>query len=769
MPKAQTRLQILQVCKLLQCVREKSKDQIEKLTMNGTPHLINYNDADEGLTALIVAAKANDDDMTEFLLGLGAHPDVMDLKGRTAAMWATEFGNVQCLEKLLAAGANMTLTDLEGKGIIFFCMTPTHRHEKCLELILDHGANVNNIDKEGNPVFVVACDLAEENEKLCLELLKRGAEPNSKQEKSGRTALMAAASSGGNKVVAALLDAGARVNDVDVKKCHAAHFAALGGHLQAIMAMAGNNADFNVVNSEGNNPVHLAAQKGQAMCIKFLSQRGCNPKPKNNQGNTAKVMAKEAGHKEAGKEIRKAEKTFGKSGKNNDPWILQLYDWALARQEKILTAVKAIDVDAVGKIGNNEFIDVLTSLQCPTDEDEVKKVIALQDKSREGKLDYNDFFTAKKWVNKNYLASAFEGKKKKKKKGKKGGKKGKFKLVMPICIQDEGPRTFGGAPPEMYIPRHIHFTDTGRFDRDIPPVHPLQDDSAWYLQAPAKTYINVNEAAKNRDFDSMKDSFAQGVPVDTRDKYYKTPLMTACAVGNLDVVKFLLEKGAAINARDNFKWTPLHHACHAGQLDVVQLLVENGAEIDASTINGGTPLTRAIESSRDTVVQYLMDSGCKMQTENKKGLNPMDLAYSWADPRVFEVVQAKWESLPVPKDKKGGKKKDTKKKRPQTAAGDKEEAPQVVKLPEEDSVPLPRKGSILRAASALAGGLDEQEDITYTPKKMWTEQSTTKELLQDKEVKRERFGWEVDFPDFEMPFQKNVTKKVELFEKEEEE
>ena len=32
----------------------------------------------------------------------------------------------------------------------------------------------------------------------------------------------------------------------------------------------------------------------------------------------------------------------------------------------------------------------------------------------------------------------------------------------------------------------------------------------------------------------------------------------------------------------------------------------------------------------------------------------------------------------------------------------------MVKLPDEDAVPLPRKGSILRAASALAGGLDEQ-------------------------------------------------------------
>jgi ankyrin repeat protein len=63
-----------------------------------------------------VAAHSNDEEMTEYLLELGAHPDVMDLKGRTAAMRAVEFGHVQVLEKLLAAGASMKLTDLDGKG-----------------------------------------------------------------------------------------------------------------------------------------------------------------------------------------------------------------------------------------------------------------------------------------------------------------------------------------------------------------------------------------------------------------------------------------------------------------------------------------------------------------------------------------------------------------------------------------------------------------------------------------------------------------------------
>jgi ankyrin repeat protein len=38
-------------------------------------------------------------------------------------------------------------------------------------------------------------------------------------------------------------------------------------------------------------------------------------------------------------------------------------------------------------------------------------------------------------------------------------------------------------------------------------------------------------------------SFSPGVPVDIRDKFYKTPLMIAAANGDLETTKFLLECG----------------------------------------------------------------------------------------------------------------------------------------------------------------------------------------------------------------------------------
>lgn len=106
----------LQICKLLQCIREGDKEQIEKLILNGVPNLINVNEPTDGETALTIAAVANNDDMIKYLLDLGADPDVSDFKRRTPVMRAAEYGNVQCLQKLAEAKANMKLKDIDGKG-----------------------------------------------------------------------------------------------------------------------------------------------------------------------------------------------------------------------------------------------------------------------------------------------------------------------------------------------------------------------------------------------------------------------------------------------------------------------------------------------------------------------------------------------------------------------------------------------------------------------------------------------------------------------------
>ena len=52
------------------------------------------------------------------------------------------------------------------------------------------------------------------------------------------------------------------------------------------------------------------------------------------------------------------------------------------------------------------------------------------------------------------------------------------------------------------------------------------------------------------------------------------------------------------------------------------------------------------------------------------GQNPVDLAASWGDARVYDIVKTKWDSLPPPNDKKKGGKGAAKGggKRPKSSA-----------------------------------------------------------------------------------------------------
>ena len=52
------------------------------------------------------------------------------------------------------------------------------------------------------------------------------------------------------------------------------------------------------------------------------------------------------------------------------------------------------------------------------------------------------------------------------------------------------------------------------------------------------------------------------------------------------------------------------------------------------------------------------------------GQNPVDIAAAFADPRVYDIVRVKFDSLPQPKDnKKGGKGKGKGGNRPKSGAG----------------------------------------------------------------------------------------------------
>jgi len=83
-----------------------------------------------------------------------------------------------------------------------------------------------------------------------------------------------------------------------------------------------------------------------------------------------------------------------------------------------------------------------------------------------------------------------------------------------------------------------------------------------------------------------------------------TPLMSACAGGDVVMVRHLIYRGADVNGH-NDSGSALMWAIDSGNIEIVKLLLEN--EVDASWTNvlGGGAISFAREKRNQTIVDLL--------------------------------------------------------------------------------------------------------------------------------------------------------------------
>ena len=66
-------------------------------------------------------------------------------------------------------------------------------------------------------------------------------------------------------------------------------------------------------------------------------------------------------------------------------------------------------------------------------------------------------------------------------------------------------------------------------------------------------------------------------------------------------------------------FTPLHSASASGQINVVRLLLDYGVEVDAVSCHGNTSLHIACLNGQDMVASELIAHGAAIDTPNNKG------------------------------------------------------------------------------------------------------------------------------------------------------
>ena len=117
------------------------------------------------------------------------------------------------------------------------------------------------------------------------------------------------------------------------------------------------------------------------------------------------------------------------------------------------------------------------------------------------------------------------------------------------------------------------------------------------------------------------------VNIEKRNPRGETPLQVACAKGDEDKVKSLLEDGANCNTQDNNGWTPLHDACTGVRTNIVRILLQFGAN---PSVPGGperlTPLHDAVTGGDLEIIRLLVTHGADRDAKDSEGRTPRNIA-----------------------------------------------------------------------------------------------------------------------------------------------
>ncbi|CAE7816722.1 unnamed protein product [Symbiodinium sp. CCMP2592] len=131
----------------------------------------------------------------------------------------------------------------------------------------------------------------------------------------------------------------------------------------------------------------------------------------------------------------------------------------------------------------------------------------------------------------------------------------------------------------------------------------------------ADCIISVGTTGHPKVFEAL---LKAGVPLEARDLYGSTALLSAACFWDLHLVDVLVRAGAQLEARDQYGGTTLMSAAGCGDLEVVEVLIRAGAQLEASSWRG-TALTLAADNGHLRVVEVLLKAGAQLEARDKEG------------------------------------------------------------------------------------------------------------------------------------------------------
>jgi len=212
-----------------------------------------------GARPLSHAAKAGHLQMVDLLLARGAPIDARNLAGATALYFAAEGSHISIAQRLIERGADVKLTGRSGISPI--AAAAYAGNDIIVEALLAHGADARAPDETGKPPIVYAAAGARLD--VVKRLLARDIDVNARYA-NDLTLLMWASGPDDQvpeaqavQVVAALLDAGAHIDDRDDRGRTALMIAAEGGHTEIANLLLARGANSSLKDKAGKRAADL--------------------------------------------------------------------------------------------------------------------------------------------------------------------------------------------------------------------------------------------------------------------------------------------------------------------------------------------------------------------------------------------------------------------------------------------------------------------------------------------------------------------------------
>jgi len=124
-------------------------------------------------------------------------------------------------------------------------------------------------------------------------------------------------------------------------------------------------------------------------------------------------------------------------------------------------------------------------------------------------------------------------------------------------------------------------------------------------------YTPLHTAAAEGNADIVKLLIQKGLHPGLADWFSNTPLHLASGRGHTEVVGILLARGANPHVKNNQSDLSLHLAADGGHLETARILIEAGSDINAKDYRNQTPLKRAADRGRKKVAELLKEHGAK--------------------------------------------------------------------------------------------------------------------------------------------------------------